>query len=223
MFMLERLISVVAPHNCLVCGVEGSLVCAWCKPGVPETVPSRCFRCHTSTTDYATCAKCRRQSPLKHVWVSSEYTALPKKLVRSFKFERAQAAAPIIAEYMHELMPFLSDILLVPVPTASSRLRYRGYDHIKLLTKQLSKTTNLPYDPALTRQGQSRQVGAKRNERLAQLSGSFRVVHADIIKHAKILLVDDVLTTGTTLSEVAKTLKQAGAKEVNAVVFAQTR
>lgn len=173
--------------------------------------------------DFATCNKCRRKTTLKHVWVASEFTDLAKELIHAFKFERTQAAAPIVASYMHELLPYLEDIAIVPVPTASSRVRLRGYDHTKLIAKELAMLMNLPYLPALSRLGQTRQVGAKRQQRVEQLENSFRVNDSIGINKARILLVDDVSTTGATLGEAARTLKRAGTKQINAVVFAQTR
>lgn len=223
MKLLERFISVAAPHDCLSCGLQGKLVCNLCSPDICLVVPSRCYLCKAATFDFTTCDKCRRKTVLKHVWVASEFKDLAKELIHAFKFERAQAAAPIVASYMHELLPYLENIAIVPVSTASSRVRLRGYDHAKLIAKKLSLLTNLPYLPALSRLGQTRQVGAKRQQRVKQLENSFRVNDDTGINKAQILLVDDVSTTGATLNEAAHTLKRAGATQVNAVIFAQTR
>ena len=186
-------------------------------------VPSRCYLCKVASNDFATCDKCRRNTKLKHVWVASEFKDLAKELIHAFKFQRAQVAAPIIAQYMLDVLPYLKQMTIVPVPTASSRVRLRGYDHAKLLAKELSILSNLPYATALSRLGQTRQVGAKRRERAKQLENSFWVNDATRISKSRILLVDDVSTTGATLGEAARTLKLAGAKQVNAVIFAQTR
>lgn len=126
-----------------------------------------------------------------------------------------------MAGFMQETLPYLDDALIVPIPTATIRLRRRGYDHTRLLARQLSRLLGLPYATALARLGQSRQVGTKRTERISQLAGAFYVKNAGLIKGAHILLVDDVVTTGATLEEAARTLKRAGAKTVDAAVFAQ--
>ncbi len=221
--LLERFISVTAPHNCLNCGLQGKLICTLCAPDVCSSVPSRCFLCKATSLEFATCKKCQGKTPLKHVWVASEFKDLAKQLVHTFKFQRAQGGASIVANYMFEALPFLENKIIVPVPTASSRVRLRGYDHAKLIAKDLSLMTKLDYLPALSRLGQSRQVGAKRLERAKQLENSFRVSDYLGIQNKEILLVDDVSTTGATLNEAARTLRRAGAKRVNAVVFAQTR
>lgn len=223
MNIIERTLDIIAPHNCLLCGAEGRLICNWCAPEAFEPVPPRCYLCHKITNNYATCQKCRRHSGLKNVWVRTEYNNSAKKLIKAFKFERAQAAATIIAGYMKDCLPFIEDYLIIPVPTATSRYRYRGYEHSKLLAKELSKLTRLAYFPHLARLGQTRQVGAKRAIRLKQLEGSFRVIKPNDLVKRKILLVDDVTTTGATLGIAAKALNQAGAKQVSAIVFAQTK
>lgn len=73
----------------------------------------------------------------------------------------------------------------------------------------------------LSRLGQTRQVGSKREQRLTQLSDAFRALRPDVIRNAQILLVDDVVTTGGTLEAAANVLRQAGASRIDAVVFAQ--
>jgi ComF family protein len=155
-----------------------------------------------------------------HVWIASRYSGLPEQLIHTFKFERAQAAALEIAYLMHQALPHLRPgTVIVPVPTVTSHIRQRGYDHTDLLARALSRESKHAYDPALRRLGQSRQVGAVRVQRLAQLRGAFRA--AKPVAGKNILLVDDVVTTGATLEEAAWVLHRAGAKRINGLVFAQ--
>src|SRR3990167_6321823 len=223
MSIIERLISVIAPHACLACGAEGSLLCRWCLPDAFDPVPSRCYKCYKQTKDSLVCGSCKRSSRLKHVWVATEYNGLAKELVRKFKFQHAQAADALLAKAISKSLPFLPDYVIVPVPTASSRRRARGYDHTKLITKQLSCITGLPAARALTRLGQSRQVGSKRKQRQSQMIDAFNFVGPMSVKGKHVLLIDDIVTTGATLEEAAKTLKNSGAKSVSAAVFAQSQ
>lgn len=221
MFVLEQIIGVVAPHNCLVCGAEGRPICRWCFYEACPALPARCYKCYAATPDSAVCAKCRRTSPLKHVWVRTDYDGYARRLVHALKFERMQAVAPILAEYCKETLPYQENILIVPVPTASSRRRLRGYDQSKLIARSLAARTKYKYQPLLGRLGQTRQVGTKRAERASQLEGAFWVTRPEAASGAHILLIDDVLTTGATIEAAARTLKKAGAKTINAFVFAQ--
>lgn len=222
MRIVERILSLVAPHICLVCGREGSLMCLWCAPDSYAAVPSRCYRCKRLMRDSSTCSSCKRHAPLRHVWVRTEYDGYAKQLLYLLKFGRAQAAAAIVAKTMAEILPYLpKDTVIVPVPTATSRVRQRGYDQSILCARQVASLTGLRYTQPLTRLTQSRQLGAHRKERLAQLQGAFMVTRPAEIRRKHILLIDDVITTGATLQTAAKLVKTTGAKSVSALVFAQ--
>jgi ComF family protein len=147
---------------------------------------------------------------------------MAKELTRRFKFHYARAAARPIAQLMSEALPFFArDTIIVHIPTATVRRRQRGFDQAELLARQLARSQHLLQAALLARQGQSRQVGATREQRLQQLINGFHPRKPYLIKGAHILLVDDVTTTGATLEAAAKVLKQAGAKRIDAVVFAQ--
>ena len=223
MTLLERLISVVAPHQCLMCGAEGQLICAYCEPDLCRPLPPHCYRCNALSANNAVCVSCRRISSLRHVWVASDYSGYPKELIHSLKFKDAHAAALIMSRAMQNALPFIEDAILVAVPTATTRVRQRGYDHSKLLARQLSNLLNLQSKVLLSRLGQTRQVGTKRFQRQSQLKNAFWPLSHKYIRDAHILLVDDVITTGASLEQAAKVLKQAGAKTIDAVVFAQKR
>ncbi len=222
MSLAEKVISIVAPHDCLGCGAEGRLICDWCKPDAVSIIPSRCYKCQKKTDSYAVCRSCQRKTKLKNVWVSTEYGGLAKELVQALKFQRKKSAADLIAETVAGTLPYPSSGWIVTyIPTATSRLRYRGYDHAKLIAQSVSKRLSAPCLPLLGHLGQTRQVGSKRSQRLTQLQGAFYPKHAVTFQGKAILLIDDVLTTGATLEEAALTLRRAGAKSVCAAVFAQ--
>lgn len=219
--ILERLISIVAPHACLGCGAEGTLLCADCSRDIPS-LPERCYRCQGLSRDYRVCRGCRRASSLRSVWVRAQYGTLVKDLVYRFKFQRAQAGARPIAALMSEVLPYLpSNTVVAWIPTATTRQRQRGYDHAALLARCVATQNSLSYMPLLVRMGQSRQVGANRVQRQQQLTDAFRIVNSSRLQGAAVLLVDDIVTTGASLESAARTLKKAGAKSVDAVVFAQ--
>lgn len=221
MTVVERIIGIVAPHDCMVCGIEGSLLCQGCWLSLGPVLPQRCYRCYAQSENSKTCTKCRHSSKLGHVWVRSEYTGATKQLIASLKFGRTKAASQTIAKATAEALPsFIAETIFVPIPTATSRRRQRGYDQAVLVAKQISSRCDLPMSQLLIRLGQTRQVGTKRNERLAQLKGSF-IVKDSLTPGSHIILVDDVLTTGATLEAAAQVLRKAGARCVDAVIFAQ--
>lgn len=219
--MIEAILNTIAPHSCLVCKRQGYALCPACYLDVITEVPPRCVKCLALTKDYEVCSKCRSRIPLKNVWVVSEYQGHIKLAIKRFKFERKRALARPLANLLCDSLPYFKfRPIIVPIPTASSRLRLRGYDHAGLLAKELSRLTGLKHIDLLRRLGQTRQVGAKRVKRLEQLDGAFRTIRQGYVEGEHILLVDDVVTTGSTLIVAAKELKKAGAKSVSAVVLA---
>ncbi len=219
--MLERIIGLYAPHRCVGCGYEkNTLLCFECRESMPR-VPSRCYRCRSSTRDFAVCEGCRKASPLRHVYVATHYDGVAKALLQQAKYERAQQGMREIAEITLPLLDNQTDgVVFVPVPTATSRVRQRGYDQAVLLASYLSRCTGRPMRTMLARLGQAHQVGANRHNRIKHLEGAFRLAGRQPIP-SHVLLVDDVATTGVTIETAARTLKKVGVRRVDAVVFSQ--
>lgn len=222
MRIIDEFLKLIAPHYCLCCSRPGELLCAGCKESVFIPIPSRCYLCKKITSAHAVCPKCRKKTPLSIVWVGAEYDEIAKQLIARLKFHRAVSVAGIIGDTLHGTLPILPrEYILTHVPTATSRRRARGYDQAELIAKSLSRKSGLTHISLLARYGQSRQVGASRQQRTSQLKGAFRPLRRQHIKGRNIIIVDDILTTGATIEEAARALKKAGAKTVSAAVFSQ--
>ena len=219
--LLDKLTSYIAPFECLACGVEGALLCKDCIQLVPQLQP-RCYKCHQISDGATTCKSCRKSSLLDAVWVATPYEGFAEALIQQLKFQRAISAAEIIAYSMLENFgdQLPDNVIIVPIPTASSRIRQRGYDQSVMIAKQLAKKTQLPYANILTRYGQARQTGKSRHARLRQLTNAFQVKHHVLPKDTRIILIDDVLTTGATLEAAAKCLHDSGLLRIQGAVFA---
>ncbi len=222
MNIVDRCLETVAPHTCFVCGLEGALLCNSCSMEAFLPVPSRCYRCHVATTQSRVCANCYRVVSLSSVWVATRYAEHAKELIRRFKFERAKQAADIVARTIDQRLPILPDSVVVShIPTANSRVRVRGYDQAELIARRLCRIRGWQFTSLLLRRGTGRQLGAKRSQRFMQLESAFTVRNQNLVTGAYVLLIDDVLTTGATVEAAARLLKDAGAKTIEAAVFAQ--
>lgn len=218
--LLDRLLAQIAPHECLSCSAEGKLLCNDCRL-LLKPVAAACYRCRKLSDASKTCSVCRGHSDLFAVLAATVYESTAKDLVWQLKFQGAQAASEEMAAMLSRFVPNHPDFVIVPAPTATSRIRLRGYDQAALIARSLARRTGVQYLPALRRSGQHHQVGSNRAERTRQLQDAYRVVRPTDVVGKHVLLVDDVLTTGATLEAAAKVLKAAGAKRVSGLVFAR--
>ncbi len=226
MSLLEATIGWLAPPLCAGCGREGSSLCAGCSSSKILPFGEKCAFCGVVSQASRSCQSCRRGGVPSHVWVTTNHEGLARDLLHVYKFEQQRAAADSITRLMIETYLRCSgeleyNYMVVPVPTATKRVRERGFDHSALLAKKIADRLKIDYQPALGRLGQTRQVGAKRSDRLSQMDGKIRVKRTSAVRDRQILLVDDVITTGATLRVAAKALRQAGAHRVDALVFAK--
>lgn len=221
--MLDNVVAIIAPFSCIVCSRKGYSLCPSCQESSLERVVSRCFRCHKSTLQHQVCTSCKQATSLDHVWVTSLYRGIAKDIVETLKFERARAVSADIAHMMSESMPILDPQTIVcHVPTTHTRIRQRGYDQSALIAKKLAHYKKLSYNSHLCcRAVSSRQVGAGRIDRFKQAEVAYAINPSYDIVGKHILVVDDITTSGATLQSIAKLLKKAGARHVDAAVFAQ--
>lgn len=148
---------------------------------------------------------------------SDVYEGIAKELIWKIKFERLRGGAKPIAASL-AAFDYDPGEIIVHVPTATTRVRQRGYDQAVLIAKELATRTGLAHASLLGRYGQQRQVGKSKDDRESQSKAMFGVVGNAANK--RIVLADDVITTGSTLEACAAVLRAAGATQVRAVVFA---
>jgi ComF family protein len=222
MGIIEKAVRIFAPYTCIGCGIEDDrMLCQSCSNDLVP-VASRCYVCGCRTDQYRTCIDCVPTTPLASVVSYAHYEGYAKRLVYLMKYERAKGVACELASLMSRHADRLPrGVLYVPVPTASSRVRMRGYDHAILLARHLAKQNGGTCALPLRRQGQTRQVGATKLERRRQLAEAYRLVRADVVQDRHIVLVDDVLTTGATLEAAARVIAAAAPRRIDAITFAQ--
>jgi len=155
------------------------------------------------------------------------YEDVLKELVHTFKYKRRISLSKLFARLLTEFINNNPEItekadLVTFVPLHNSRLREREFNQSKLLASKISDIFGIPLFDTLDKVKATRsQFELSRSERLVNLGGAFRIRHAGKIAGKSILLIDDVLTTGATLSECAGVLKAAGAIEVRCLTLAR--
>lgn len=229
MSLLESAIGLLAPPICLNCGAEGATLCISCSSSKITFFGERCWRCGAISDKARTCPSCRHAGALRSVWIATVYDGVAKNLLQKYKYGQQRVAAQSIARLMKEALLLFNEpkslgqanYLVIPIPTATIRVRQRGFDHSYLLARIVARQLQLQLLPALRRLGQSRQVGTPRSLRLIQPQGNYITYKKDKIQGRNVLLIDDVVTTGATLKAASKTLREAGATHVDALMFAK--
>ena len=218
------------PLSCVVCGKEGRFVCEGCELSLPRLSQPYCRVCaNPGTRDI--CQWCFN-APLDLDGIRSPYLfeGPVREAVYSLKYRGVRAAAPelgrLLARYL-DVHPFESRAtaatgnLIVPAPLHAKRMRHRGYNQAELLARIVSKESGIPLDiSSLVRVRHSGpQVGGNLEQRWANVEGGFRC-NASMSGKA-VIVVDDVATTGSTLSACASALKDAGASEIWGLALAR--
>jgi ComF family protein len=223
------LLDLVFPPNCVACQRAGSLLCAHCAQ-LAEPVGERiCLCCgrrqHEPT---ARCAACQQhESPLNLVRAATMHSGAIRLAAHQLKYGGATTLAPLLARYLvaaflfHPWPAFYGRIDgVTPVPLHPQRQQERGYNQAELLARAFCQQVGLPLQPQwLERQRLTRsQVGLHAHERTLNVADAF---HAHPAVYGKrILLIDDVYTTGATLTACAQAARTAGASAVFALTLA---
>lgn len=218
--LIEKLVSIIAPHHCEVCGMQDNILCEPCIFSEQISAPAMCGICSELKQDWILCNNCQDATGISRMWIGGDYSDTLQKVISAYKFERKKAAHEPLSSIMLNVLPFYNWIV-VPIPTAPKRIRVRGYDQTKLLAEDIAKARNLRVLPALLHASGKRQVGANRIQRFKQSTKMFSMRSNVSVRGVNILLVDDVCTTGATLNAAAKTLLKAGAAHIDAVVVSK--
>jgi ComF family protein len=213
-------------------------VCRECLDEIRPLRTPQCLICGDRLTSAqllmgdGSCVNCRERRPEFERAVSfGEYKGGLRGLIHLLKYEQvtpAQAAlGRMLAEAISELLPACGDekFLLIPVPLHQNRRRSRGFNQAEVIARAALKRLPVHFEFAselLIRQRETiSQVGLSREERIENMRDAFRVRDTARLAGRSALVVDDVMTTGTTLSECARVLKQAGAEKVWAATVAR--
>ena len=215
---LNTILDIIFPSKCILCNKYGADLCLDClkdAPGAERESAKWIFPLY----DY------RHPTIKKSLWL--------------LKYKGKKRLASVFAEIIYEkILEELSELsvlenftapILIPIPLSPQRYRERGFNQAELICKKIIKINNLRHgvnikleDIVLIKPKETphQALIRNRNERLKNIIGSFAIKNGEKIKNKNIILIDDITTTGATLSEAKKVLKQAGARKVIAFTVA---
>jgi len=232
---LSALCSLFYPPACVVCSSEverREYLCGSCRERAPRIVAPFCAKCSEPFTGAITqtfsCANCEHRTlHFDSAVAAYRSRGLVRRLVHEFKYGHHRYLRYPLADWLGETVsdPRLRGRqfdLLVPVPLHPARERERGFNQAALLAELLGGKTALPVRPVLERvRYTTTQTAYDRAERMENLRDAFRLRKNRDVRGLHVLLIDDVLTTGSTLSECARVLKRGGALSVYAATAAR--
>ena len=217
-----RLLDLVLPRRCAACGLGEELVCTACRAGLRRLGGTLCVRCGAPAAwPVARCRECAgRRLSFASARAAVAYEGPARPLVAAWK---ERGLRPLVREFaglVAEVVPCPAVEALSFVPGDPDRSLKRGQNAAEALAHELAPHWDLPVAALLLRREPARpQRGLTRHERRRNVRGSFAVAASP---PKRVALVDDVYTTGATVSAAATELRRAGARSVHVVTFART-
>jgi competence protein ComFC len=232
---LGAIASLLYPPVCVICSASvraTEYLCDQCEAKVVRIVAPFCRKCSEpfegAITNEFTCANCAHRTIHFDAAVAAYRSrGIVREIIHDFKYGHQIYLRQPVARWLREA---LDDArlrgcrfdIIIPVPLHPTRQRERGFNQASLLAELLSAQVSIPSKPALERiRYTTTQTALDRTERMENLHNAFRLRKNMDVRGLRVLLIDDVLTTGSTLSECARILKRAGAISVHAATAAR--
>src|SRR2546423_2204684 len=233
--LFEAATSLLYPPLCALCGGKtqaGEYLCEQCEAKAMRIVAPFCQQCSEpfegAIATAFTCANCAHRTMHFDAAVAAyRGRGVVRQIIHEFKYGRQIHLQHLVARWLcaaldDERLRGRKFDVIIPVPLHPSRQRERGFNQAKLIAQLLSVDSSIPAKPLLKRvRYTTTQTALDRAERMENLHNAFRLRKKADVRALRVLLVDDVLTTGSTLSECARVLKRAGALSVYAATAAR--
>ena len=227
----EALAETVWPTRCAICDAPGQVLCDSCRASLPYVDWWRaCPRCGAPFGRVQCCecnevmlaAQGRTQPAFDGMAAAVSFDEGAARIVRTWKDAGERRLAPEMARLMLPQVPpaWLANAVAAPIPASATARRRRGFDHGRELACTVADLAGIPVIEALARPRTFDQRALGRRGRIANLQGRFQTLPGATVP-ARILLIDDVCTTGSTMNAACDALRAAGAVELHCLVFAR--
>jgi ComF family protein len=215
-------LDIIFPKVCVECGKEGSDICNECFCKIQTRKTQQCPHCKRENANGKFCGEyCKKDYQFDQLIVCTDYKQI-RNLIIQFKYKFSKDLIKIFTKLLkNELKNCTSEASVVPAPIHKKNLKRRGFNQSLLLAKaitQILPNTKL-VDCLQEKESRSQQAHLDRSHRLQNLQNSIIITAHSSLKN--ILLIDDIVTTGSTLNECSRVLKNAGAKHITAIVLAR--
>ena len=217
--MLSLISKIIAPHSCIFCNTEGRTVCDGCFSQHITLRTQACVWCNRLDDTGRTCRSCRRHTPLLRLTTLLRLDEASERLIYALKYHGNREIATLLGRRLAQQIPDGVELITF-VSSDGPALRRRGYNQAELIARAVSDELGVPIRPTLLRLRHAPQVGQSRHRRIEQTKGNF-MIRSGALAGRRICIIDDVVTTGATLSECARVLKAAGARSVSAAALAR--
>jgi ComF family protein len=216
---------LIFPKFCVGCGIEGTWLCNNCKKDILLVESQVCPDCLKISQQGKYCKDCRKKYALKGIMCACYFEEGPtREIIHNFKYNSVTELQGVLGDILYRVFK-KSDLLIDLItfaPLHRKRMAQRGYNQSEILTQKLSEKSKIKYQSLLIKKRSTkRQVELTGKLRRKNLTGVFSIIKGINIKNKRILIIDDITTTGATLDECAKVLKSAGAREVWGLVVAR--
>lgn len=220
----QRLINALMPGSCLLCGIDSglALLCPSCEEDLPVLATTRCPYCALPSTYGERCGACLKTAPHFDCTVARfRYDFPANRLIHALKYGHQLALAPWFAQQLAPLIDPAKFDRIVPLPLHPERLRERGFNQSAEIAKVLGICLDLPVDRSsvLRTRPTPRQADLPLKERHRNVRGAFE--STTDFSQQRVLLIDDVMTSGATVNECARVLKLHGAQSVGVAIVAR--
>ena len=233
--LLEAAVSLLYPPVCTLCGGKtraSEYLCERCEAKATPIVAPFCQQCSEpfegAIATAFTCANCAHRTIYFDAAVAAyRGRGIVRQIIHDFKYGRQIHLRHLVARWLYaafddERLRGREFDMIVPVPLHPARQRERGFNQANLLAELLTAQISIPSKPVLKRvRYTTTQTALDRAERMENLHNAFRLRRNANVRGLRVLLIDDVLTTGSTLSECARILKRSGAISVYAATAAR--
>lgn len=232
--MINYILNAIFPLKCEVCQQQlpltaGARICPGCRGKIMAIGDHFCRKCGKSLQiDTPFCVACKGEEQLYYdsIRAAGIYHGVLREAIQAFKYNRRSCLGKELGELMinsyQQHFPKITIDTLVPVPLHKTQSHKRQYNQSEVLAGRLSKATGIAVSPkALVRIKETRpQYTLNKMERAENIKNAFKVKEGTLLTGAKVLVIDDICTTGSTINECSRVLKLAGVIEVHGLVLA---